>query len=247
MFLRMVTHDVRPEESDRFAAAYTGGVLPTLARTNGCVFAALLQDVDDTTQGLSLTIWHSPAESRTYEESGVYAQLVDVLRPFFKASDEYTLQLSDDLSLEYTPIVVEPTVERFDRSIVETEHLSNLRSGLFAVQSVTLSVLEGETANFERFFAEQILPRFRSSKGFMDLILLRQEREYHLISFWDGAVDVGPSSALRTNGELLTGIHRMLPSFVRGRSAQRAHRTVSSEDLSARVFRCLTAEWFERS
>lgn len=248
MFLRMVTHLIRGEESDHFAEVYATTVIPALRGTRGCVYASLMQNVDDTSQGISLTIWNSQAESRLYEESGLYHQLVNALRPYFKESEEYTLQLSDDLSLEYTPIAVEPTIERFDRSIADGEHLSILRTGPYAVQTVTLSVQQDQTENFERLFATEIHPRYRTQKGFMDIILLRQEREYHLISFWDGTVDMQSADGIRTNGELLTSIYRMLPSSIRWKVSHKgSSHTVSSEDMSAQIYRCLTSEWFARS
>jgi heme-degrading monooxygenase HmoA len=246
MFLRLVTHTVRGEESESMAATYTASVLSTLRTTKGCVFASLLQNTDNAQECISLTIWNSQKESFDYEESGSYQLLVDSLRPYFVASNEYSLQLSADLSLEYTPIQVEPTVERFNNSVAGSENISRLKTNPFAVQMLTLTVQEDQIDTFEHIFRSEIHPRFKTHKGFINLILLRQQREYHIISFWDETVDIQSASGIHSINELLTSIYKILPSFIRWKVSHSSavHTSASSEDIKATVHRCLVAEWF---
>ena len=117
MFLRLVTHIIRAEETEKNAEVYARSVLTALRTTRGCVFASLLQNTGNPQECISLTIWNSRKESTDYEESGLYEKLVDSLRPFFAASSEWKLELSEDLSLEYTPVKIEPTVAGFDESV----------------------------------------------------------------------------------------------------------------------------------
>ncbi|MDP1678326.1 MAG: hypothetical protein Q8L88_15820 [Bacteroidota bacterium] len=229
----------------KFAEAYDRSVLSALRTTKGCVFASLLQNTENLEQGTSLTIWNSQKESFDYEESGLYLQLVNVLRPFFVESNEYELKLSEDLSLEYTPIQVEPTIERFNNSVAGSETISKLKTNPFAVQILTLSVQEDQIQTFENIFSADIHPKYKTHKGFIDLILLRKQREYHIISFWDETVDIQSTSGIHSINELLTSIYKILPSFVRWKVSHRnASTSVSSEDIKATVHRCLVAEWF---
>ncbi|HAP34774.1 MAG TPA: hypothetical protein DCQ28_02090 [Bacteroidetes bacterium] len=246
MFLRMVTHTVRSEESERMAETYHRSVISNLRTTKGCVFASLLQNTINPQECISLTLWDSQKESFEYEESGLYKQLVDSLRPFFVVSDEYTLTLSEDLSLEYTPIQVEPTVERFNNSVTGSENISRLKANPFAVQILTLTVQEDQIPTFESIFSSDIHPKYKTHKGFIDLILLRQKREYHIISFWDETVDIQSTSGIHSINELLTSIYKILPSFIRWKvsHASAVHTSASSEDIKATVHRCLVAEWF---
>jgi heme-degrading monooxygenase HmoA len=248
MFLRMVTHTIRSEESEGMAETYHRTVLSTLRLTQGCVFASLLQNTVNTQECISLTIWNSQKESFDYEESGSYQQLVDSLRPFFVVSDEYTLTLSEDLSLEYTPIQVEPTVERFNNSVTGSEKISRLKTNPFAVQILTLTVQEDQIHTFENIFSSDIHPKYKTHKGFIDLILLRQQRAYHIISFWDETVDIQSTSGIHSINELLTSIYKILPSFIRWKVSHSSavHTSASSEDIKATVHRCLVAEWFTR-
>ena len=246
MFLRMVTHAMRSEESEKMAETYHRSVISNLRTTKGCVFASLLQNTINTQECISLTLWDSQKESFDYEESGLYKQLVDSLRTFFVASDEYELKLSEDLSLEYTPIQLEPTVERFNNSVAGSEDISRLKANPFAVQILALTVQEDQIHTFENIFSSDIHPKYKTHKGFIDLILLRQKREYHIISFWDETVDIQSTSGIHSINELLASIYKILPSFIRWKVSHSSavHTSASSEDIKATVHRCLAAEWF---
>jgi heme-degrading monooxygenase HmoA len=246
MFLRMVTHVIRAEESETWAEVYTQSVLSALRSTEGCVFASLLQNTGNAPECVSLTLWKSQKESTAYEESGLYTRLVDILRPFFAESTEWKLELSKDLSLEYTPIQVEPTVERFDDSVAGSETISRLKAKPFAVQILTLAVQEDQVGSFEILFSSDIHPKYKMHKGFIDLILVREHHKFHIISFWDETVDIELSAGIHSMNYLLESIYAILPSFVRWRSSHSSavHTSASSEDATAAVYRCLTAEWF---
>lgn len=246
MFLRMVTHAVQSEKGLQFVAMYERMILPALRSTSGCVFASLLQNTGNAQECISLTIWKSQQEALEYEESGLYRQLVDSLRPFFIETNEWKLELSEDLSLEYTPIPKEPTIARFDDSVAGSEEITRLKAKPFAVQVLTLTIQEDQLHTFENIFSTDIHPKYKTHKGFLDLILLRQHREYHIISFWDETVDIQSSSGIHSISQLLESIYKILPSFIQWRVSNRtaARISASSEDFKATVHRCLTAEWF---
>jgi heme-degrading monooxygenase HmoA len=245
MFLRMVTHAIRDDAAEHMKTAYGRHVMTALRTTPGFAFAALLQNTANLQECISLTIWESQALSSAYEASGLYRQLVDALRPMFSESNEWKLELSADLSLEYTPIVVEPTVEGFNGSGPGTEQIRPLRSMPFAIHMITLSVLEAKLDQFESLFRTDILPAFKSQKGFIELIRLRKQHEFHIVSFWDETVDIGPSGALSL-GPLPDSVAGVIPSYARWQSSRRAgtHAFASSEDIRSSIHRCLLAEWF---
>jgi len=246
MFLRMVTHIIRAEESEKNAETYARSVLTALRSTRGCAFASLLQNTDNAQECISLTIWNSRKDSDEYEKSGLYMRLVDSLRPFFAESTEWKLELSENLSLEYTPIKVEPTVERFEEPVASSENISGLKAKPFAAHILTLIVQEDQSRAFESIFSSEIHPRYKMHKGFIDLILVHEHHKFHIISFWDETVDLQSSSGSYSINQLLESIYKILPPFVRWRVSRGSatHASVSSEDLKETTYRCLTAEWF---
>ena len=246
MFLRMVTHAIRSNEAEHMAELYHRTGITALRTTPGCVFAALLQNTANAQECISLTIWNTPKDSYDYEESGLFLQLVNALRPFFLESNEWKLELSDNLSLEYTPIQSEPTVERYSESDEGTKKIVAMKANPFAVQILTLSVQEEKIREFSTIFSSEIHPKFKTHKGFIDLILVRQNREFHIISFWDETVDIQSPSGIHSINDLLKSIYTILPSFIRWKVSHRStsHTSASSEDIKATVHRSLVAEWF---
>ena len=248
MFLRMVTHIIRAEDSEKNAQTYAGSVLSGLRTTKGCIFAALLQDSADPQRCISLTIWSSRKESVAYEESGLYQKLVDSLRPFFREADEWKLELSEDLSLQVTPVRVEPSIEGFDETRVASGSLAELRRNPFAVHMLAVTVLEEHVGALEEKIASEIYEQYRRVKGFLELMSVRQQRTMYVISFWDETVDLSTSSGIHSLDKLTESLSGMLPSFIRWKVAhERASQfSASSEDAHTSVYRCLTAEWFAR-
>ncbi|MGA9405809.1 MAG: hypothetical protein WBW71_01625 [Bacteroidota bacterium] len=242
----MVTHIIRPEESERNAQVYADSILSALRSTPGCVFASLLQNTGNAQECISLTIWNSRKESNDYEESGLYPRLVNALRPFFAESTEWKLELSENLSLEYTPIKVEPTVERFDDSVAGSENISRLKAKPFAAHILRFTVQEDQSNTFEALFASDIHPKYKMHKGFIDLVLVRERHKFHIISFWDETVDIESPSGMYSVNQLLESVYKILPSFVRQQVAHgnAAHTSASSEGITSTMYRCLTAEWF---
>jgi len=246
MFLRMVTYTIRNDELLHMAHTYERLIIPALRTTPGCVFAAVIQNIDNTNECISLTMWKSQAESAQYEASGLYSQLVNGIRPFFTESTEWKVQLNEEYLLETVPIQIEPEVVGFSDSVASPDELARLKTKPFAVQIVTMSVQEGHGAEFERIFSSEIRQIYGSYKGFIDLVLLRQDREYHCISFWDETVDITSSSDIQSINQLVRSIYSVLPSFVQWRVTHRgaARTSASSEDIRATIHRCLAAEWF---
>jgi heme-degrading monooxygenase HmoA len=248
MYLRTVTHAVQRDKLILMVDTYERNILSALRSTSGCIFASLLQNTDNVQECISLTIWKSPQESLEYEESGLFRQLVNSLRPFFIESNEWNLELTDDLSLEYTPMQTEPTVTRYDNSVTGSEEITRLKEKPFAAHILSLTVQDDQHQTFEDIFSHDIQPKFKTHKGFIDLILLRQHNEYYIISFWDETVDIQSALGIHSLNHLLQSIYSILPSFIQWKVTHRtaARISASTEDIKAVIYRCLTSEWFMR-
>jgi heme-degrading monooxygenase HmoA len=246
MYLRLVQHHIKPEVAAQMSVTYDRVILTGLRSTAGCVFASLLQNIDDPRDGVSMTIWESQSAATAYEESGLFQELLKSLRPYFIESNEWALRLSDDLSLEYTPLVSEPTITRLSDSASGPNEISRRRMKPFAVHQFMLTIKEERMTEFESVIAKQIHQQYRKNKGFIDLILLRSGREYHIVTFWDETVDLLPSSGIQSIQGLVATFSSLLPDFVQWRSTHRSASQISasSEDMKTTVYRCLAAEWF---
>lgn len=81
-FARITTATVPIEKIDQFNRVYEQNNLSALKGVRGFEGIYLLID-RSTGEGFSLTFWASKEDAMAYEQSGLYAQLVDKLRPFF--------------------------------------------------------------------------------------------------------------------------------------------------------------------
>ncbi|MGE5333778.1 MAG: antibiotic biosynthesis monooxygenase family protein [Nitrososphaerota archaeon] len=81
-FARITTAKVPIEKTDEFNRIYEQNIPPALKGVRGFEGVYLLID-RSTGEGFSLTFWESKDDAMAYEQSGLYAQLVDKLRPFF--------------------------------------------------------------------------------------------------------------------------------------------------------------------
>jgi hypothetical protein len=81
-YARMTTVAVALDKIPEVTRIYEQTILPALKPVTG--FQAAYLFVDPTTgEGFSLTFWTIDKDAFAYEQSGLYTQLVEKLRPFF--------------------------------------------------------------------------------------------------------------------------------------------------------------------
>jgi heme-degrading monooxygenase HmoA len=247
MFLRLVQHLVKTEYTVQLSATYERMILTGLRSTHGCVFASLLQNIDDPRECVSLTIWDSQQAASVYEVSGLFPELLSSLRPYFIESEDWELKLSDDLSIEYSPIQIDPSIKGYDEQ-TEKEGIPKFYTTPYAAKIITLTVQPEKIQEFQDIFASKIVQKFKSQKGFIHMILLRKSNEFNIISFWDETIDLNPSMGESSLDVFARSIFEILPSTVQWQVSHKASRTnyAASDEIKASVYRCLTGEWFSK-
>jgi len=116
MFLRIVSMDVNPSKEDEFVKRYERDVLPALHEVKGCR-AVFLTERKKAHHYLSVTLWDSRLDCDTYENGGLFEDLVEKLRPTFsvlarmkdhKGMASRTVTTEDLRVDQYEMIVAEP-------------------------------------------------------------------------------------------------------------------------------------------
>lgn len=101
MYLRLVQLRVHEGQGAAYARFYQERVIPALAETEGCLYAALLAPWrSDAHQ--SLTLWASPEHAAAYERSGLYHRLLAEGGPMLADRAEWRVRLAAD-PLETVP------------------------------------------------------------------------------------------------------------------------------------------------
>lgn len=248
MFLRMVSMNMKAEHSLKLAQEYEKNVIATLRHQAGCNFASFLQNINDKKDCISLTIWNSKQEADEYEKSGVFKRLVDSLRTYFEDSNEWEMKLTDDLSIEYTPIQADPSVKGFEDNASEKESIQKFHATPYAAKIMTLTVQPDKIQEFQETFVSKVIPKFNEQKGFVQIILLQKNNEFNSISFWDETIDLNSSFGEQTDRTLTKSIVELLPSSVQWQVSHKGSRSnyATTEEMKGSVYRCLTGEWFSK-
>lgn len=246
MFLRMVSMNIREEHSVKIAEEYDKNIISALRHQPGCEFASLLQNTRDKKDCISLTIWESKEGTDEYEKSGLFKKLIESLRAFYEESNEWELKLTDDLSIEYTPIQIDPSLKEFNDDDTAKEYIQKFNVTPYAAKIITFTVQPDKIREFEEIFNSKIIPKFKSQKGFIHIILLRKGNEFNIISFWDETVDLSGSDGENSLDALVRNIFILLPSSVQWQVSHKASSKnyATSEEIHASVYRCLIGEWF---
>lgn len=93
MLIRLVEAKLKPGTLDEFKSTYRDKIISELEATPGCVFAGLLQDINESEQLVSLTLWVSKKQVRDYVDSGTFQENMDLATPFMEESSEWKFSL----------------------------------------------------------------------------------------------------------------------------------------------------------
>jgi len=189
MFMRLVQMRVNPDKIFEFERVYEQVIIPSLQRTAGCLYAGLVQSLEEQNDGISLTIWNSQAEALAYESSGKYAELVDASRPFFSDASEWRVQLSDDLRLEFGPVTPEPVVKSYaaEAPVHGGTALPSGRAGSMYVRIFSMKINPEKLQEFIDIYHREIIPGLRLVEGCLDAYLaegVKGDNELLSITFW---------------------------------------------------------------
>jgi quinol monooxygenase YgiN len=238
MYMRLVQFDVAKGALSPLREHYANRIIPALQDIVGCRYAGLMQSVQHPGQCISLTLWDSQEGAQAYEKKGVFQQLMGEARPYFSSSSEFTVQLSENLTLEYVPVPNEPVVRAFPIA----EHSDDPgpaqgQSDAMWLRIVSMKVLPGKLEEFRRLYAEQAIPALRKVKGCRHVYLLESDGRSHevlSVTRWGSKQDAEAyekdglfEQLLETQKHLLSGLYQ----WKRGLGKEQAGHSATSEDV----------------
>lgn len=113
MWVRIVSLKLRPGKLAEFTRLYSDQVIPTLRKVKGCRYIYLTERSDKKDEILSVTSWDSKEAAEEYEESGLFARLLESQSDTL--SELYRWKLEDGkLEGGLSATSDDPTVEHFD-------------------------------------------------------------------------------------------------------------------------------------
>ncbi|MGA9121460.1 MAG: antibiotic biosynthesis monooxygenase family protein [Bacteroidota bacterium] len=249
MYMRLVQFDVTRGAGIPVRDFYTGRIIPALQGVTGCRYAGLMQSVSHPDQCISLTLWDNQEGAREYEKEGVFQQLMDEMRPYLSSSSDFTVRLSENLTLEYVPVPNEPVVRTFPIAERSDNPGSTFDPGnAMWLRIVSLKILPGKLDEFKRLYAEQTIPVLRKVKGCRHVYLLESdERSHEVLSVtrWDTQKDAEAyeesgvfEQLLEKQKHTLSGLYQ----WKRGLGKEQASLSATSDDVMVEHYTVLTGQ-----
>jgi len=138
---------------------------------------------------LSLTLWEDQLSAETYEKSGEYHKLLEQANPYLAESDEWTIQLSENLELEYLPVTEEPVLKEFSVTVQTKENIKDEESNKnLHVRIVSMTVAETKLKEYRELYKNEIIPALQKTKGCRFVFLTENHKKHNevlSITIWD--------------------------------------------------------------
>ncbi len=85
MWVRLTFVKIQPDKVDKLRKIYYDELVPTVKAQKGNIDIYLMEPIDKDGEFISLTSWDSKANGDTYESSGTYIEMVNIVKFGFVA------------------------------------------------------------------------------------------------------------------------------------------------------------------
>jgi heme-degrading monooxygenase HmoA len=251
MFMRLVQVKVKKESSDNLAELYAQRIVPELQKTPGCIYASLIRSTSNPDESISLTLWETAHDADVYEQSGAFQRLIAEAQPYFSDSSEWKIQLSKDLTLEYTPVSEEPIIRSYTETTPSADRLSLTETSRLYIRILSVKLQPGKTEEFAKIYQSEILPVLRSVQGCRYAFLtegVEERNEVISLTIWDSkeAAEVYEASGLFK--KLTRKVQHTFSELYQWKMAAERRSSVqvmTTEDLNVRGYHVVSGKTFQ--
>ena len=189
MFMRFLHLKINTDFIIQFQNFYESTVLSELQKISGCLFAGLIKSGPEENEFASITFWETQEQAENYENSSVFQNLIEKVKPFLSESTEWKVQLSDKMQLEYTPVLEEPIIKKFNvaDSADDTGEI-NAKTQQMYIRIVSMKIQEGKLDEFKELYHNKVIPALKSTQGCRHVFLsqsIEEENEFISVTIWD--------------------------------------------------------------
>jgi heme-degrading monooxygenase HmoA len=249
MFMRTVHLRLDPNRLLELRQMYPAVIIAELSHTPGCLYAGLLQSVDHPDIGISLTLWNSAADAEAYERSGAYQKLLAQSRPYLAETPDWTVHMSDDLQLHYSPVEHEPPISRYVSSgKTDPAMFSPAEKGRLYLRILSLHVRRGMLEEFTSIYRQVIIPGLRRVRGCRHAFLSGGDDDSHeliSITIWDSKAD---AERYEKGGEFAAMNERIghtLEDSTRWKTTEQGvERALGSDDMTVSGYTLIVGQAF---
>jgi heme-degrading monooxygenase HmoA len=191
--MRLLQLNISPDHGEQFKAFYIDKVYPLLHKMQGCLFAGLIKGGADGTEIISITFWETQEQADSYEKSSVFTNLLSEAKPFLSESNEWKVQLSDKMELEYAPVQEEPIIKKYTAAINKEDYQKAKIAGTqMYVRIVSLKIQEDKLEEFKNLYSELVMKMLKETPGCKFVFLtesMTEKNEFLSVTIWDSKED----------------------------------------------------------
>ena len=251
MYLRFVQVRVKPDRIQDVQKNYDERVIPVLRSTKGCLYASLIQETHHPDECISLTLWDSNRSAQEYEKSGKFQALMDEAAPNLAETSEWKIHLSEDMKVEYEPIVEPPTVTAYDlpSDQAAVPFVQGSAGGLF-VRIVSPQIRHGMEEEFKRIYHNEIMPSIKNVQGCRYVELSEnagEEGKMISITVWDSSRDAEAYEQSGLFRELTKKVEHTFSEVYQWKmqlEKETHKRTITSGEMTVEGYRVVTGKSF---
>jgi len=252
MYLRLVHAKYKPESLSKIRQIYDEIVIPRLQKLPGCLFVCLIRDEIHRDEGISMTLWDSLAHAESYEQSGVFQELLDKIKPYLADSSEWKVQLSKDLKIEYKPVPEELVVKSY-RPVtkINTKVSFKKRTPSMYLRLFSIKIKPEKIEELKKIYTEEIIPALRTIKGCRYAYLtesIEDNNEAISITVWDNKKDAENYEKSELFNKLLEKTKHLFAELYQWKMTLekevRGH-AVTSEDTKVNFYSVITGKIFQ--
>lgn len=252
MFLRIVEATVRENKNRQLESAYRDQVLSDLERTEGCLFAGLLQSTDMSGTYMSLTLWDAQEHIRKYTDSGDFERNLEHVRPWIESSSEWKIQLSKDDMIEYVPSGSDHVVKSYPVDDEQNMLSGQVTEGRSYLRVLSLKIQPGKEEDFKSIYHKQIQKELEKTDGCRLAFLVdNSATDNEMLSFtvWDSLEAVMLYENEGIFNKLLNKAKHTLAELYQWKMALDSRgdppKAVTSRDLDISKFTLVTGKRFK--
>lgn len=250
--MRFLQLNVKPEGLELSRNYYFETVLPRLHTFRGCLFAYLMQNQLKKTELISMILWEKREDAEEYQNSPVFEQLMAEFSPFLAGSDEWKIQLSERMELEYKPVSEEPVIQSFP--VFTKTKLRSSPSSEFTpmyVRILSLKLQKGKLIEFEKLYKTEIVPALRQTNGCLCAYLmenLQEGEEVISVTIWESrkaAEDYEKNGIFNTLTDKIKHTFSNLYQWKMELAKESGKKAVTSDDISLSNYAIVTGRQFK--
>jgi len=189
MYMRFLHLSVNPDAEKEFQQYYKTVIIPELQKMSGCKLVGLIKSGEESGDFISLTLWAEKSQAEDYEKGEVFQKLVAGVEKFLTETNEWKLQLSENLELEYGQSSEAMTKDDYAVAIKTNrgDFAPSEPKGMY-IRIVSHKIQEGKTEEFKKIYSEEIIPALHAVKGCRYVYLsedMKEQNAFLSITIWD--------------------------------------------------------------